>query len=310
LQEQHRIFGDFDNNGEYTQQLQINFHPSTYPLTWATCGFTANYAAEILGQGFPPGKLRQDITGSVSYIANELMENALKFHYDKFSEINFIVRQVANEIELIVSNSVSPDSMPKFRAFIEELSTSDPQELFIRHLETGLDSLGESSSGLGFLTIMNDYGGRLGWKFEISEGTPENIIVYTMARYPIPKELIPMQIKSDLYSVEFQEEQQTVVFKGTFRINTSSPGEAESYNSILNLLNAAADTRPSLLTLDLRQLDFLNSSGINVLLKFVIAIRQRGGMGLKVLGSKEISWQGKSLPNLQKLMPSLELVME
>ncbi|MEL0588976.1 MAG: hypothetical protein U1O81_07445 [Planktothrix rubescens PR223] len=66
----------------------------------------------------------------------------------------------------------------------------------------------------------------------------------------------------------------------------------------------------SLITINLQELEFLNSSGINMLSKFVIEVRNKKETKLKVLASKKISWQGKSLKNLTKLMPSLELNIE
>jgi hypothetical protein len=61
--------------------------------------------------------------------------------------------------------------------------------------------------------------------------------------------------------------------------------------------------------LHLRELAFLNSSGINTLYKFAIALRKRGGVKLTVLASSEISWQGKSLPNVKKFLPTAELAI-
>ncbi len=63
------------------------------------------------------------------------------------------------------------------------------------------------------------------------------------------------------------------------------------------------------MTLDVRALTFLNSSGINVLYKFAIATRKKGDLQLVVHGSKGIPWQGKSLPNLKKFNNNFELVL-
>ncbi|EDZ94935.1 MAG: hypothetical protein ABWU14_02690 [Limnospira maxima] len=75
---------------------------------------------------------------------------------------------------------------------------------------------------------------------------------------------------------------------------------------MVKLLNDVLDIEPSPITLNLRELQFLNSSGINMLSKFVIKVRQKKNMNLVLLASSKIPWLGTSLKNLQRLMPSLE----
>jgi len=64
------------------------------------------------------------------------------------------------------------------------------------------------------------------------------------------------------------------------------------------------------MTIDLRNLVFVNSSGISMLSKFVLSMRKKKGVQLVVLGSNDIPWQGKSLKNLEKLLPGLKLEIE
>jgi hypothetical protein len=42
----------------------------------------------------------------------------------------------------------------------------------------------------------------------------------------------------------------------------------------------------------------------------VIKVRQKGTIQMVVKGSKSIPWQAKSLKNLQRLMPSLQLELQ
>ena len=61
------------------------------------------------------------------------------------------------------------------------------------------------------------------------------------------------------------------------------------------------------MTLDLRQLQFLNSSGINALSKFILHVRNQKVSQVLVQGSARFPWQEKSLINLQRLLPTLKL---
>lgn len=114
-----------------------------------------------------------------------------------------------------------------------------------------------------------------------------------------------MEIKTEDYSVLYDSQTNTVSCQGSLRLSGT-----QEYAPIVQLLNNVADSEPPTMTLNLRQLEFLNSSGINVLSKFVIRVRQKGNIQMVVQGSKNIPWQGKSLKNLQRLMPSLQLEWE
>jgi hypothetical protein len=114
-----------------------------------------------------------------------------------------------------------------------------------------------------------------------------------------------MEINTEDYSIQYDRATETVTCCGSFRLS-----QMEEWGPIVQLLNDVADGEPKTITLDLRKLEFLNSSGINILSKFVIKVRQQKHTQIAVKGSKQIPWQGKSLKNLQRLMPSLHLELE
>ena len=114
-----------------------------------------------------------------------------------------------------------------------------------------------------------------------------------------------MEIKSKDYSIWYDPITTTVSCQGSLRLNGT-----EEYAPIVQLLNDLANQEPSTITLNLQNLEFLNSSGINVLSKFVMKVRQKGNIKMVVQGSNTIPWQGKSLKNLQRLMPSLQLELK
>ena len=114
-----------------------------------------------------------------------------------------------------------------------------------------------------------------------------------------------MEIQTNDYRLWYETETQTVTCQGSLRL-----GGMEEYAPIVQLLGDVVEQQPAHLTLDLRKLTFLNSSGINVLSKFVIKVRQAGKIKLVLQGSQDVPWQGKSLKNLQRLMPELQLEIE
>lgn len=111
----------------------------------------------------------------------------------------------------------------------------------------------------------------------------------------------PMEIKDAGYRVWFDAAQQTVWFEGTLRLST---GE---FAPISALLASVAETGPERLTLDMRGLRFLNSSGINTLYKFAISLRKRGDIQLVVRSAADVGWQAKSLPNLKRFLPRVQI---
>ena len=68
--------------------------------------------------------------------------------------------------ELIVSNLVTEATAERFAALLAELTSRDPGELLIERIEANAADETSSASGLGLLTLMNDYGARLGWNFD------------------------------------------------------------------------------------------------------------------------------------------------
>ncbi|HBK97305.1 MAG TPA: hypothetical protein DD001_08180 [Microcoleaceae bacterium UBA10368] len=113
------------------------------------------------------------------------------------------------------------------------------------------------------------------------------------------------EIKGQDYSIQYDLESVTVYFKGELSL-----GGPADYAPIVQLLDEVANPEPSTITLNLKKLEFLNSSGISMLSKFVIAVRKKKTIQLLVVGSNDVPWQQKSLKNLEKLLPTLKLELE
>ena len=80
------------------------------------------------------------------------------------------------------------------------------------------------------------------------------------------------------------------------------------YSAIMKLLMDIAYQHPAELTLDVRELQFVNSSAINIFSKFVMLLAEEHATHLQILGNQKLFWQPQTLNNLKVLLPSLTLV--
>ncbi|MCT7981775.1 DUF6272 family protein [Laspinema sp. A4] len=185
------IFGDFIHDlPPGHDYLDIGFSANSRPIKdrWRnnllSAYFVADYLATFLpiDDNDPQAKRRlKDYKGSVSYVANELLENTMKFHspsdeYPVRFGIHFI-EGPKKTIVLMSRNTVTLESGDRFKAFIEELLSSDPQELYMKRVEEN-----EEDSGLGFLTMIIDYSAKLGWKFDPIPNTPNLMLATTLVQ--------------------------------------------------------------------------------------------------------------------------------
>jgi hypothetical protein len=189
------IFGDFIERKNSQEYLIIGFSPSSIPLKqrWRNNGLSADFLADYLTTFFPGNQdddsalTRQaEIKSAVSYIANELLENAMKFN-DENSQypIDIKLQLESDGVIFSVANSISPPSVDKFQRYIQKLLVSDPSEMYIEKLEKNAADESSTDSGLGLLTMLNDYSAKMSWKFETVQQEPEVIAVTTMVQLKV-----------------------------------------------------------------------------------------------------------------------------
>lgn len=110
-----------------------------------------------------------------------------------------------------------------------------------------------------------------------------------------------MKIETDDYKVYFDAATSHVVLSGFLRLNG-----LDAYQPIMDLLLQAV-TQSEACTIDMRELEFLNSSGISMLSMVVVQLRELNQAQLVLIGSQEVLWQVRSLKNLKRLLPNLQI---
>ncbi len=113
-----------------------------------------------------------------------------------------------------------------------------------------------------------------------------------------------IELKGEKYQIGYDPDAAVVMFEGSLLLNG-----APAYEPILQLLKSAAESHePNALTIDVRSLKFMNSSGINMLTKFVMYVSDVKKLTLSITfhAQKQIEWQKKLCINLQRLLPSLQ----
>ena len=170
--------------GEY---LELGFQPSSLSIKqrWRNNGLSADFLADYVTTFFPVTKNDNEgkahtagIKHAVGFVANELLENGMKYTDSSLNmpmRINMLLEK--NSIAFNETNSVHESQAEAFLKFITRLQESDPLEMFVEQLER--QAMEEKGSGLGFLTMINDYQADLSWQFKNDKNT--DIITITTA---------------------------------------------------------------------------------------------------------------------------------
>ena len=133
-------------------------------LSWKQAGATSEFLGEILAtHSAKSGHDYSETRHAIIYLVNELLENAIKFRSPGDIEVRCSIEQ--STFELAVVNRIAPDLVPGFQELLAELTAGDPGDLLIERIEANAADETSSASGLGILTLMNDYGVRMGWHF-------------------------------------------------------------------------------------------------------------------------------------------------
>jgi len=189
-----RIFGHFiARKDDDSEHLKIVFSPTSIPIQqrWRNNGLSADFLADYLSTFFPgddsaAAEPYAELKSAVSYVANELLENAMKFSYAPSQHaISIAMYLEADAVSLYVTNSVDPHAVASFQQAIARLLTEDTNTLYMAQLTHNTESDSADGSSLGYLTMLHDYGVTLAWQFAPSLQDPDVTTVTTMARLSV-----------------------------------------------------------------------------------------------------------------------------
>ena len=110
-----------------------------------------------------------------------------------------------------------------------------------------------------------------------------------------------MNIQGDGYSLTFQD--------NDIRISGKLSLMLEDYSALEKFFQQVIATHPAALTLDIRNLEYLNSSGIKTIcVSLILEVADIEGLSLKILCSNRFTWQKETIPTFEDLMENMEIL--
>jgi hypothetical protein len=188
-----QIFGNYiEEKVDSCEYLKIGFSPTSIPIQqrWRNNGLSADFLADYLSTFFPgeegdSTERQAEVKDAVAYIANELLENAMKFSYTPAKHaVSIDLYLEVDAINFYVTNSIDPQALGAFQHFIQRLLSEDIDDLYMEQLTRNAEDT-QGESGLGCLTMLQDYGTLLAWKFERHDQDDDVVTVTTMARLSV-----------------------------------------------------------------------------------------------------------------------------
>ncbi len=173
------------------EYLTLAFSPTSAPLRyrWRNNGLSADFLGDYVTTFLPTEpafeKRQNPIKHAVAYIANELLENAMKYHQPDIEiPIRIHLELATDHIQVSVSNGVGLVQAGRYETFLERLQEGNAADLLLKQQEKSAESSESNISCLGLLTMISDYDAQLAWRFEVHPLLPQSMTVTTSAILP------------------------------------------------------------------------------------------------------------------------------
>jgi len=85
----------------------------------------------------------------------------------------------------------------------------------------------------------------------------------------------------------------------------------EEYEKIETFFEKIIESQPREITLDIRNLEYLNSSGIKTIcVNLILEADDIEDIQMKIIGSEQYTWQKETVPTFEDLMDNLEIIFK
>ncbi len=153
--------------------MRIRLFDGPLDIAWKHCARTSDFLADFYAVRIPTAAVKE-VRHNVSYLVNELLENAVKFR--EIGDIVIDTQLESDRFRACVANAVSEERALRFQDLLNRSAGRDPSELLIERIEQNAADPTASGSGLGLLTLMGDYGVQLGWDFRESDAPDRRLV--------------------------------------------------------------------------------------------------------------------------------------
>jgi hypothetical protein len=168
-----QILGEYTDEARVKPLSQTSLIVDSVDMTenWRRVSLTSDFMAKYYSYYFPYREKakerisREAAENSISFVLNELIENTAKYTDSANKTVTVKILLLEEHIIFQVSNFVTPGPADSFFNLARDILESNPEELYIKRLEKNTEA-DSGDSGLGYLTLINDYGVAMGFRFE------------------------------------------------------------------------------------------------------------------------------------------------
>jgi hypothetical protein len=182
-----KVFGEYveETDRKSISQSLLVVNSQQMMRNWRTVSLSSDFFARYYSYYFPykekaKERISRDMAeNSISFVLNELIENTAKYSNAGDQTVSIRIMLLEDDIVFSIANFVTATMAESFSKLAREILEGNPEELYMMRLEKNTQSE-QGGSGLGYLTLINDYGVVLGFKFE--PAGPDRVQVTVQAK--------------------------------------------------------------------------------------------------------------------------------